>query len=232
VVDSGVFCGVWERATLLEYGGWDEHWPINQDSELAGRFLKRGESLICVPAMAAEYTPRDSLSGLWRQYRRYGEFRVKTACRHPHTMRRSHLLAPAVVLDAVLSVAAPRPVRRAARVGLALYGASIVAAGVRAAGRSDKAADAALVPLVLVAMHFGHGAGALTGARRHGVPLAALAAAVGLEDLARAMATESDPVWAPSLQADQDSSGPRAAPVADDPSPPLVEEQHALSAVA
>ena len=48
-LDSGVFAGVWERDTLLEYGGWDEGWPRNQDSEMAGRFLARGERLICLP---------------------------------------------------------------------------------------------------------------------------------------------------------------------------------------
>src|ERR1700722_4165248 len=31
-LDSGVFTGVWARATLLEYGGWDEDWPRNSDS--------------------------------------------------------------------------------------------------------------------------------------------------------------------------------------------------------
>ena len=49
----GVFAGVWERETLLEYGGWDEGWARNQDSEMAGRFLARGERLICLPQMAA-----------------------------------------------------------------------------------------------------------------------------------------------------------------------------------
>ena len=67
-LDSGVFAGVWERATLLEYGGWDEHWARNQDSEMAGRFLARGDQLILIPAMAAEYAPRDSLPSLARQY--------------------------------------------------------------------------------------------------------------------------------------------------------------------
>lgn len=199
-VDSGVFCGIWERATLLEYGGWDERWPINQDSELAGRFLGRGESLVCIPAMGAEYTPRDSLSGLWRQYRRYGEFRARTAYRHPHTMRRSHLLAPAVVFDAALALAAPVRVRRTARLGLGLYAGSLIWAAVRAASRSERRADAALVPLVLATMHFGHGTGMLTGARRHGVPAAAVAAATGLNRLATALAPEAEPVCSPSLQ--------------------------------
>ena len=29
------FCGVWRRDLLVELGGWDEDWPVNQDAELA-----------------------------------------------------------------------------------------------------------------------------------------------------------------------------------------------------
>lgn len=184
-VDTGVFCGVWERETLLEYGGWDEGWIVNEDSELAGRFFARGERLVCLSAMAAQYTPRDSVRGLWRQYLRYGEFRAKTAYHQPDTMRRSHLLAPGVVLDAALSVAGPRPVRTVARIGLAVYAASLAFAGARAARDAERPADAALVPLVLATMHVGHGAGLLLGAKRHGAPLAALAFALGGERGAR-----------------------------------------------
>src|SRR5260370_906967 len=63
-LDTGVFAGVWERETLLEYGGWDERWVRNEDSEMAGRFLARGERLVCLASMGADYVPRDSLAGL------------------------------------------------------------------------------------------------------------------------------------------------------------------------
>jgi succinoglycan biosynthesis protein ExoA len=198
-LDSGVFAGIWERAALLEYGGWDERWPRNSDSELAGRFLTRGERLICLPAMGASYVPRDSLTGLWRQYLGYGEYRAKTAVRHPHTLRRSHLLAPALVSDAGLALLGPRPVRIAARGGLAVYAAALAFAGVRSLPSAQSPWDAALVPVVLSIMHFGHGAGMMLGMNRHGVPVAALASAVGLNPTAERLARSPDPVFAPSL---------------------------------
>jgi succinoglycan biosynthesis protein ExoA len=149
-LDSGVFAGVWEHSTLLEYGGWDERWPRNSDSEMAGRFLGHGERLICVPAMGAAYVPRDSLRGLWRQYRDYGRYRFKTAGRHPHTLRRSHLLAPGIVLATAAS---------------------------------------------------GHGVGALQSVARDGVPVAAVASALGFGET-----TSSEErtirAYAPSLSAD------------------------------
>ena len=200
-LDSGVFAGVWERETVLAYGGWDEHWVRNQDSEMAGRFLARGERLICLTAMGADYTPRNSIPSLWRQYLQYGEYRARTAARHPHTMRRSHLIAPALVAAAASALVAPRSVRRLAHAGLGLYVAALGVAGIGAAADSEDAVGASLVPLALAAMHFGHGVGMLRFSLRHGPPLAAVAHALGRDALAQRLAPAAEPVYAPSLHA-------------------------------
>lgn len=198
-LDAGVFGGVWERTTLLEYGGWDERASPNEDSELAGRFLARGERLICVRAMAADYFPRDSLPGLWRQYRRYGESRAKTASRHPHTMRRSHLLPPALVLDAALAATGGRHTRALSRLGLSLYAGVLVVDAIRSVPRAEPPSDALLVPVVLAVMHSAFGVGTLLGAARNGVPMAALASVAGLNALADSLSPAPEPVFAPSL---------------------------------
>jgi succinoglycan biosynthesis protein ExoA len=199
-LDSGVFAGVWERRTLLEYGGWDENWARNQDSEMAGRFLARGERLVLIPAMGASYVPRGSLLALARQYLQYGEFRTKTAIRHPQTMRRSHLLAPAVVIAVATSLAGPRALRRLSAAGLAGYSLVLLGAGVQTLAVAERRSDTALVPVVLATMHLSHGAGALVGSVRFGPPLAALATALGLPRLGRALAPPVTEVFAPSLQ--------------------------------
>lgn len=210
-LDSGVFAGVWARETLLAYGGWDERWARNQDSEMAGRFLERDERLVCLPAMASEYTPRNSVPSLWRQYLDYGDFREWTAVRHPHTMRRSHLLAPGLVVTAAAAAAGPRPARLAARGGLAVYAAALAAAGATAQGGTDDHSAAALVPVALAAMHFGHGVGMLRGVVRHGAPVAAVARALGLPGVAARFWPRPMPVYAPSLERS-------ATPSAADPS--------------
>jgi succinoglycan biosynthesis protein ExoA len=199
-LDAGVFGGVWERTTLLQYGGWDEAWWRNQDSEMAGRFLAHGERLICLPPMAAEYAPRDSLAGLWRQYFQYGEFRERTAVRHPHTMRRSHLLAPALVMNVATALGAPRRLRRLARRTLLVYGVALTGAGVQAMRDAERHRDAALVPVVLAIMHLAHGTGSIWAALRHGPPLSALARVVGLKSLALRLQPVPRPVLAPSLR--------------------------------
>jgi succinoglycan biosynthesis protein ExoA len=198
-LDAGVFAGVWKRETLLDFGGWDEEWVCNQDSEMAARFLARQERLICVPAMAAEYVPRNSIGALWRQYLRYGEFREKTAVRHPHSMRRSHLLAPGIVVASLTAIAGPRPLRRVARAGVSLYAIALAAAAARVTGEAEEPADAALVPVVLATMHFAHGMGAFRGARRYGPPLSAISGALGMARMAQRLAPRPADVYAPSL---------------------------------
>jgi succinoglycan biosynthesis protein ExoA len=210
-LDTGVFAGVWERATLLEYGGWDERWPRNSDSEMAARFLERGERLVCVPAMGAQYVPRDRLGALWHQYLGYGEFRALTSRHHPGSMRASHLLAPAIVITTAAAVAAPRPLRRLARLGAGVYAATLLAAGARSSTAAESRLDAPLVPVVLAVMHFAHGAGQMIGWAKYGPPIAALAKLSGLDAVAGSGEPGQEPVHAPSLHVAPAPAQPEAS---------------------
>jgi succinoglycan biosynthesis protein ExoA len=199
-LDSGVFTGVWERSSLLEYGGWDERWRVNEDSEMAGRFLTRGERLVCIPAMAASYTPRDSLPRLWRQYFVYGEYRARTARRHPHTIRPQHLVAPALALTGAAALISRGRPRHAARLALWAYASSVAREGLVSLRDAHPRTDAALVPIVLATMHLAWGTGTLVGLARFGLPpRRALLRLLGLhgDDLLGVTATE--PVYHPSL---------------------------------
>jgi succinoglycan biosynthesis protein ExoA len=171
-VDSG-FTGMWRRSTLLHYGGWDEDWPSDQDSELASRIRSGGGRVVCLPGMAAEYTPRDSLWRLARQYRRYGYYLAKTFHRHPEAMRRSHVLAPGLVLAAALGVGLRGRAALVPRSGLLLYGAVVIQASVAQAGRGRRG-DAVWLPAVFATMHLCWGVGFLAGCARFGPPLDSL----------------------------------------------------------
>ncbi len=176
-MDTG-FTGVWRRATLTAHDGWDEGWPVNQDTELAARIRKAGGRIVCVPEMAAAYIPRDSLRALRRQYWRYGIYRAKTSRRHPETLRRSNLMPPALVASLALSLVAPRPARVAARLPLVAYVALLTANSALVA-RHEPARDAASLPFVLATMHVAWGAGFLWGSLRSGPPARAVLRALG-----------------------------------------------------
>ncbi len=197
-LDTGVFGGVWRRERVLAAGGWDERWPINQDSEMASRFLHAGARLVCLPEMAGYYVPRDSLDGLVRQYCRYGFYRARTFKRHPQSMRRSHLIAPVLVLALLAALIAPRRLRRLARPVVGTYAAAVAATAAGTAARSESRADGARLLAVLPAMHLGWGVGTLVGMSRFGPPFAAFAALVrGAPAVPHGAA--ADGVYAPSL---------------------------------
>jgi succinoglycan biosynthesis protein ExoA len=175
-VDSG-FTGLWRRSTLAGQGGWDEEWLNDQDSELAARIRKAGGRIVCLPELAAGYVPRNSLWRLARQYWRYGFYRAKTSGRHPESMRRSHVLAPGLVLTLALALAGRGRCGQAARAGTALYALGLLATAAREA-RPGRRADAAALPLVFVTMHLSWGLGFIAGSLRFGPPLAAIAGLV------------------------------------------------------
>jgi glycosyltransferase involved in cell wall biosynthesis len=174
-LDTGVFTGVWRRSYLTELGGWDEGWPINQDSELAARVFERGGRIVCLPELAASYTPRNSPTSLARQYFRYGFYRTKTSRFHPHSMRRPHVIAPGILMTVVASIATPRPVRSVARAALVAYFGSLLAVTARAAvKREARGPQLVRMPIVLAIMHLSWAAGFFAACFRFGPPLRAL----------------------------------------------------------
>jgi glycosyltransferase involved in cell wall biosynthesis len=172
------FTGVLDRSFLERVGGWDEGWPVNQDSELGARVEAANGRMVVLPAMAAQYIPRSSLRALVRQYRRYGFYRAKTSRVHPHSMRIAHLVPPTIVLVLVVAAAGPRPLQAPARIGAAAYCTAVLAATGMAARRNGLGA-AARLPAVFVAMHAAWGAGFLAGCVRWGTPLGLLRRFVG-----------------------------------------------------
>jgi succinoglycan biosynthesis protein ExoA len=179
-LDTGVFAGMWHRATVEAHGGWDEEWAINQDSELAARILGAGGRIVSLPGLAARYVPRDSLKSLVRQYWRYGNYRAKTAGRHPDSLEARQLFPLALVIALAAAVAAPRLVRVPARLAVLAYVALLVVNAGRSAGDGADPRDAATLPLVLAIMHVTWGSGFVSGSIRFGPPVEALLRCTGL----------------------------------------------------
>lgn len=165
---TGVFTGLWRRDTLLAHGGWDEGWPINQDSELAARVLEAGGRIVSLPELAARYAPRTSMRSLARQYFRYGMYRAKTSLRHPEVVRPVHLAMPSLVVTAAGGVVGPKHFRVIARLAVAVYAVAIARQSARAAG--GDARDAWALPGIFVIMHGSWGLGFLVGLLRFASP--------------------------------------------------------------
>ena len=161
---TSVFVGVWRRDTLDRLGGWDEGWPVNQDSEMAARVIGLGGRIVCRPDMGAEYVPRDTLRGLARQYGRYGYFRAKTFLRHPHSLPKSRWF-PVAVLGSFLATLVPsRRLRRLGSIGAGAYLAGVLGISARAARTAGR--DATVLPPIFVVMHLSWAVGFLLGMLR------------------------------------------------------------------
>ena len=172
-LDTGVFSGVWRRSALERLGGWRPDWPVNEDSELASRYLAAGEQIIGVRSMGARYVPRNSLRGLARQYWRYGFYRAKTAGCHPDSMRRTHLAPPLLLVVLLVAPLLGRRGRRLAGAALAAYIATQALTTANVAQEAENG-EARLLPLVFTTMHLSFGAGWLAGCLRFGFPRTAI----------------------------------------------------------
>jgi cellulose synthase/poly-beta-1,6-N-acetylglucosamine synthase-like glycosyltransferase len=165
-VGTSVFTGLWRRETVDALGGWDERFPVGQDSEMAARIMRDGGRIICIPEMAAEYVPRDSIQGIARAYRRYGEARGKLLLRHPSALPPSRLLPPALVTSAVAAaLPTPRWLVRPARTVMVAYGGALLVSAHRHA--RSRGPEAALLPLVYMTMHFSWGVGFFAAVTRY-----------------------------------------------------------------
>lgn len=71
-----VYLGAFRTDELRAAGGWDEQFETNQDYELNRRMSRRG-TVWFDDRLQVGYVPRQSLRALWRQYHRFGRWKVR-----------------------------------------------------------------------------------------------------------------------------------------------------------
>lgn len=75
-VTDTVYLGAFWTRDLRRVGGWDERMSTNQDYELNRRIGR--ESVVWFDArLEVGYLPRASIPALWRQYRRFGRWKMR-----------------------------------------------------------------------------------------------------------------------------------------------------------
>jgi succinoglycan biosynthesis protein ExoA len=150
--------GAYSVEAVRRLGGWDERLRVNQDFEFDYRLRAAGLELLFDPALRIDWYCRQNVPDLYRQYRRYGQGKVRVARLHPASVSLRHLAAPALV--ATLALAAGLAPRRPG-VAAAMAGPYVVLLGVataRVSGEVDAEARPWVAP-AFVAMHVGWGIG-------------------------------------------------------------------------
>lgn len=158
-----VYLGVFRRDTLTRVGGYDPHFRRAQDWELNHRIRAAGGLVWFTPALLVTYRPRGTFRALADQYFNYGRWRRVVSSRHEGTINLRYLAPPVMVLGTTA----------ATLVGLRWRPALIVPAGYLAgivvgaldAGRGESLRVTALLPAVLITMHWSWGVGFLTSPR-------------------------------------------------------------------
>jgi glycosyltransferase involved in cell wall biosynthesis len=171
-----VQCGVYRRSALDEVGWFDGEMNYGEDEELNWRLREAGYEILLDARMRFHYFTRPSWRAAYRQYRNYGEARVRVVREHPRFLRVHHLIPAAMVAGgAALAVAAP--FSHAARVVLAALAGMYAAVALAAAVGATRRARLSLAPLVascFAALHMGYGIGTLRGLARLGAAARAL----------------------------------------------------------
>ncbi|MFI5361859.1 MAG: glycosyltransferase family 2 protein [Elusimicrobiota bacterium] len=161
-----LFCGAFPRAVFERVGMYDPGAVVNEDAELNQRILAAGGRIYLSRRIVAHYYPRSSLSGLAKQYFRYGQGRARTVLKGRRLRPRNMGPFLAVVGGAALLIAAP--LSPATWSLFALYALATGLEAARVARRRPQARALAVWPL-FPTMHVAHGCGMLVGLVRYGL---------------------------------------------------------------
>jgi cellulose synthase/poly-beta-1,6-N-acetylglucosamine synthase-like glycosyltransferase len=136
-----------------------------EDDEFNYRLRDNGGRILLSPEIGSDYYCRDSLTGLARQYWRYGIAKSEVLRRHPRRIRLRHFVPSALVLtlasSALLSVIDRRFAWLTVLAGGA-YGIANAMATRRLASRAD-GRELRYVPAAFATIHFAAGAGMIAG---------------------------------------------------------------------
>jgi len=157
--------GCWPRATLIQFGMFDEDFVRNQDDELNFRIKKAGLVIWQSARIRSWYRPRGSLTQLFRQYYQYGFWKVAVIRKHGGAASWRHYVPAAFVGSGIVLLPAAvlyRPLIWLFGAWLAAY-LSFVVLGSLVTARSRGWKLLPMLPAAFFAFHWGYGLGFLRG---------------------------------------------------------------------
>jgi len=175
-VDTVVY-GCWRKETLERLGLFDETLVRNQDDELNFRLVRAGGKVWQSPSIISWYSPRSSLSKLFRQYFQYGFWKVAVIHKHRLLASWRHivpillvgltmLLIASVPVCVVASATQPARILGIAALTLVIGYLSLNLLASFSAARRHGWTTLPWLPLVFATIHGAWGLGFLTGTVR------------------------------------------------------------------
>lgn len=151
--------GCWHRGYLISIGLFDETLIRNQDDELNLRIRLTGGLVWQDPSIVSWYSPRSTLTGLFRQYFQFGFWRVAVLRKHPGEGSARHFIPAATLLAGFFLLLLARPVLFAFT---AVYLLLSLYASVRAAAREGWDL-LPILPITFATYQFAYASGFLAG---------------------------------------------------------------------
>jgi len=97
-----VYLGCWRREVFARAGLFDPALVRNQDDEFNFRLRLQGGRIWQSPRIQSSYTPRNSITALFRQYLQYGYWKVAVIRKHKAVAAWRHL-APALFISSLMA---------------------------------------------------------------------------------------------------------------------------------
>ncbi|HIM82826.1 MAG TPA: glycosyltransferase, partial [Nitrososphaerales archaeon] len=101
---KSVWLGAWKKETLIKINGFDENLPISEDFDLNYRLRKSGGKIAASNSIKAMYIVRKSLSGLFKQFYKYGFWKMKFLMKYPKEFQPRWMAPPVFVFSLLLSI--------------------------------------------------------------------------------------------------------------------------------
>ena len=164
LVDTIAF-PAYTRSIMLKAGPHDEEMSCNEDDEYNYRLRKLGAKLLLAEDVHAKYYCRSNLQSLFRQYFRYGFWKVRLMQKHPGQMQFRHFV-PLFFVVALLIAGVSALFLPFSRILLALIMGSYVLAVFIASfltARKSAWRNFLILPFVFSTLHFSYGLGFLIG---------------------------------------------------------------------
>jgi succinoglycan biosynthesis protein ExoA len=160
-VDTVPF-GAFRKEMLEKIGKYDETLLTNEDYELNTRLVKAGGQIWLDPAIRSVYFARPTLSGLARQYYRYGFWKWRMLTKYLSTIRLRQALPPLFILSLIVLILAS-PLFFLARILLliecSVYLVILLASAIPEGARRKDWRLCMGIPLAIITMHLCWGTG-------------------------------------------------------------------------
>ncbi|MDB4939406.1 MAG: Succinoglycan biosynthesis protein exoA [Labilithrix sp.] len=156
-----VFPGAFPRRVFDVVGSFDANAITNEDAEINQRILKAGGRIYVSRKIVVHYFPRDSFSGLARQYFKYGKGRARTLLKH-RGLPTLRPMVPFFMVAGGLGLLATAHLQPLTPFVFGLYGIANLYEAVRVT-RGEGLAMVPVVASIFPVLHVAHGVGFAVG---------------------------------------------------------------------